>query len=111
MKKVIVLLCLLLILSACTNQVGGKEFFNHINELEKGLDQPNWEELSIQANELKKIYKKDKWKLQLIGDEGEYEDLYESINNLIATVKEKDTLSTRMEIATTKSLLEDIYSL
>ncbi|GGJ67822.1 DUF4363 family protein [Virgibacillus salexigens] len=111
MKKGVILLCCLFFLIACTNQVGGETFFNHINEFEKGLDQPNWEDLSIKADELKKMYEKDKWKLQLIGDEGEYEDLNESISNLIATVKEKDTLSTRMEIATTRTLLEDIYSL
>ena len=111
LEIVFILLCILFFLSACTNQVGGEAIFNHINELEKGLDQPNWTELSIQANELKKMYEEDKWKLQLIGDEGEYEDLYKSIGNLIATVKEKDPLSTRMEIATTRTLLEEIYSL
>ncbi|MBY7142580.1 hypothetical protein KFZ56_05700 [Virgibacillus sp. NKC19-3] len=111
MREGIILLCFLFFLTACTNQIGGEAFFHHINEFEKGLDQPNWEELSAQANELKEMYEKDKWKIQLIGDEGEYEDLYESINNIIATVKERDTLSTRIEIATTRTILEDIYSL
>ncbi|MFD1335757.1 DUF4363 family protein [Oceanobacillus iheyensis] len=111
MKKVIVLLCCLLFLTACTSPIGGAAFFDYINALEKGLDEPDWEEISMQAKKLKKMYEKDKWKFQLIGDEGEYEELYKSINNLLATVKEKDTLSTRMEIANTRSLLEDIYSL
>lgn len=111
MKRTIVLLSMLLFLTACTNQVGGEVFFNHINELEKGLDQPDWTELSRQADELKKMYEEDKWKLQLLGDEGEYEELYKSINKLIATVREKDPLSTRIEVAIARSLLEDIYSL
>ncbi|MCT1577936.1 DUF4363 family protein [Oceanobacillus kimchii] len=111
MKKAMVFLCCLLLLTACTSPVGGTAFFDHIDALEKGLDEPDWEEISIQAKKLKKMYEKDKWKFQLIGDEGEYEELYKSINNLLATVKEKDTLSTRMEIANTRSLLEDLYSL
>nr|WP_253288761.1 DUF4363 family protein [Amphibacillus sp. MSJ-3] len=102
---------MILLLTGCSNQVGGEAFFNHLDEFEKELDQPNWTELSIQADELKEMYEKNKWKLQLIGDEGEYEELYKSISNLIATVKEEDTLSTRMEIATTRALLEGIYSL
>lgn len=111
MKKAIFILCFLLFLTACTSPIGGAAFFDHIDALEKELDQPDWEEISIQAKKLKKMYEKDKWKIQLIGDEGEYEELYKSINNILATVKEKDTLSTRMEIANTRSLLEDIYSL
>ncbi|GAQ17717.1 hypothetical protein OPHB3_1642 [Oceanobacillus picturae] len=110
MNKLLVLCCFLF-LTACTNQIGGKPFFEHIDKLEDGLDQPNWEELSIQAKELKKMYEKNKWKIQLLGDEGEYESLNESLNNLLATIKEEDALTTRMELATILTLFEDIYSL
>jgi hypothetical protein len=37
----------------------------------------------IEAKELKKIYKKHRWKIQLLGDEDEHEELYKSINKLI----------------------------
>lgn len=110
LKKLLVLCCFLF-LTACTDQIGGKAFFEHIDKLENGLDQPQWEELAIQANELKEMYEKDKWKIQLLGDEGEYESLNESLNNLLATIKEEDTLTTRMELATILTLFEDIYSL
>src|SRR5699024_6949518 len=102
---------MILFLTGCENQVGGDAFFNHLDEFENGLDQQDWDELSIQTNKLKEMYEKNKLKLQLNGDEGEYEELYKSISKLIATDKEEDTLSTRIEIATTSSLLEGIYSL
>lgn len=111
MKKVAIYLCFLLLLSACTIKVGGEEFFSCIDEMEQELNQPNWEKLSSKANEIKELYKKSKWKIQLIGDEGEYEGLDESINNLIASIKEKDTTNTRMELATIRTIIEDIYSL
>lgn len=112
MKKRIILLALLFImLSGCSNQVGGEYFFHHIDELEQALDQLNWNKITLQAEELKDIYSENKWKIQLIGDEDEYEGLYQSINNLIAAAKEQDSINLRLELASVKSILEDIYSL
>jgi len=82
-----------------------------MDHLENALDNPKWEQITQQANELKKIYKDNKWKLQLLGDEGEYEGLNESINKIIAAAKEKDTTNIRLEMATARSLILDIYSL
>lgn len=101
----------ILLLSGCSNKVGGDYFFNHIDEMEQALSQPEWTVITQQAEELKYMYKDNKWKLQLIGDEGEYESLDESIGKLIEAIKEEDILNVRMELATIKSYLNGIYSL
>ncbi|WP_179134506.1 DUF4363 family protein [Oceanobacillus timonensis] len=112
MKKVIIFFVLLFItLPGCSNQVGGDHFFEHIDELEQTIGQSEWDTVTSQAEELKKMYKEDKWKIQLVGDEDEYEGLDESISNLIAAAKEEDVLNTRLELATVKSIFEGIYSL
>lgn len=54
------------------------------------------------------MYLKNSWKKQLLGDEGEYEELHISINILIAAVKEEDPTSARLELATVRSILKDI---
>lgn len=110
-RKLTFFIFLSIMLSGCTNQLGGDTFFNHIDLLEQEIDQSEWSKIATQADKLKSIYKDNKWKLQLLGDEDEYEGLHESINNLIAAAKEKDSTSTRLELATVKSILEDIYSL
>jgi len=46
----------------------------------------------------------------LLGDESEYERLNESINRIISATKAKAT-DMRIEMATAKSLILDIYSL
>jgi hypothetical protein len=102
---------LLLLLTSCENNVGGDAFFNQINKIETELIEPNWDGVIVQAEELKEIYKKDKWKIQLLGDEDEYESLYESINKLITASKEKDLTNTRIELTTIHTHIEDIYSL
>ncbi|GGP09180.1 DUF4363 family protein [Oceanobacillus neutriphilus] len=112
MKKIIIIFTLIfIILSGCTNQVGGDHFFNQIDKLEKAIAQPEWSKVTSQAEELKQMFEEDKWKIQLIGDEDEYEGLDESISNLIAAAKEEDSINTRLELATVKSIFEGIYSL
>ncbi|WP_339228895.1 DUF4363 family protein [Oceanobacillus sp. FSL K6-2867] len=112
MKKLILFFTLLtIILTGCENQVGGEYFFEHVDQLEHSIDKLEWDKISTQAEELKSMYKDNKWKIQLLGDEDEYESLHESINNLIAAAKEKDSTSARLELAVVKSILEDVYSL
>ncbi|QVY62117.1 DUF4363 family protein [Cytobacillus gottheilii] len=111
MNKILVYISLLLLLTSCENNTGGDVFFKQINDIENGLEEPNWNEIMLKTKELKKIYKKNRWKIQLLGDEEEYEELYKSINKLIAATKEKDPINVRIELATTHTLIEDIYSL
>ncbi|WP_077618423.1 DUF4363 family protein [Bacillus sinesaloumensis] len=110
-KKNSICLLLFVLLAGCANTIGGDLFYNHIDQLEEALDQPDWEQIKLQAEELNDIYIDSKWKLQLLGDEGEYEQLNESIQKIIAAVKEEDTTNVRMELATARSLVADIYSL
>lgn len=111
LSLLILLILLIILLSGCAHTFGGDPFFSKIDQLEKSLNQSEWDELKLHANQLKAIYDKHKWKLQLLGDEGEYERLNESIQKMIAVIKEKDPASVRLELATSKALLKDIYSL
>lgn len=91
-------------------QVGGEIFFKQINKIENKLENPDWDEINLEANELKESYLKNKWKLQLIGDEDEYEGLYKSLNKLITATEEKDLINVRMELTDIRTYIEDIYS-
>lgn len=109
-KKSIMYMFLFILLSGCSDPNGKELFFSHMDQLEEALDEPDWNEIQLQANELKDVYETSKWKLQLLGDEGEYEGLNESIQKMIAVVKEEDRTNIRMELATARSLVADIYS-
>lgn len=95
----------------CENNIGGHAFFNQINNIEHSLEGSDWDKITLQAEELKELYKKDKWILQLLGDEDEYETLYESINKLIMAIEEKDRTNIRLELSVIHTHIEDIYSL
>lgn len=111
MKKILIYLGFFLLLTGCENNIGGDAFFQQISEIENKLEEPNWKEVVIQAEVLKELYKKDKWKIQLLGDEDEYESLYESINKLITASEEEDFINAKMELTTIHTHIEDIYSL
>ncbi|WP_185971033.1 DUF4363 family protein [Alkalicoccobacillus porphyridii] len=112
MQRYIVLnILLLLFLSGCGDVVGSNLFFNQMDQLEEALDRSDWDQIERHAYKFNEIYKTNKWKLQLIGDEGEYEGLNESIQKMIAGVKEEDITNVRLELASARSLIADIYSL
>lgn len=111
MKKIIVVSCILLILSGCEMNAGGNTFYHQINEIEIALENSDWDETLSEAENLKEMYKKQKWKLQLLGDENEYEGLNESIHKLISAIKLQDLVSIKMELITIQTNIENIYSL
>lgn len=111
MRKVIIAFYFALFLTGCEVNVGGHVFYNQINEIEHSLEHPNWDVATVQADELKEIFNHQKWKVQLLGDEDEYESLNESINKLIVAIEEKDLLTTRLELSVIHTHIQDIYSL
>lgn len=110
-KKISFILLVVIMLSGCSGYTGAKELKRQMNVIEQQLAAEDWEALSVQIDRLMSAYDKNEWKLQLLGDEGEYERLHESINRLRATIELKDVESASLELATLKTIVGDIYSL
>lgn len=75
------------------------------------INHKDWEKAIQKSDELKKLYQDNRWKYQLLGDEGEYEELNREIDRLRAAVKEKDRKQANIMIAAILSILEEIYSM
>lgn len=110
-KKICIPITLSLLLMGCSNLTGKDAFFDEMKKFEVAVEQENWTELENYITKFKDLYDKEKWKVQLLGDEGEYETLEENIDHLIVSIQEKDILETKLTLATIKSLLNFIYSL
>lgn len=110
-KKWSLLLFLFILLSGCSNITGESRFSEKMDSIEETLQEPDWKKLSSLVDELNEIYEQTKWKIQLLGDEGEYERLQENINLLIVAIEEKDIQETKLKLASIKTFLDDIYSL
>lgn len=111
LKKIIGMFVIVLILSGCSNLIGKEEFTNALDHLEHSVEQKEWKQLKSQGNDLLNIYDANKWKLQLIGVEQEYEELYETIHKLLVAIEEKDITETKIQLATIKTIITNMYSL
>jgi len=109
--KQILLLMIPGLLIGCANITGQTNFNEHIDTIEHHLTDADWEVLEEQGDHLKRLYEDEQWKLQLLGDEGEYEGLNIGINRFLKAIEEEDMIEAKLELATIQTLIDDIYSL
>ena len=110
-KSIIIFLIFIMFIGGCTQPIGGDYFFDKVQSLEEVLSKEEWKSANSQLKDLKELYKKNDWKLQLLGDESEYEGIDESISRLSAAIKSKDSKQAQLELATIKAYFKEIYSM
>jgi hypothetical protein len=110
-KIFLILFCLLFILTACNKPIAGDQFFNKIEDIELVVKKEDWETTDAYVMEFQSYYEKNIWKLQLLGDENEYEGLHESLARLIAAINQQDATQSLIELGTIRAYLEEIYSM
>lgn len=89
----------------------GEAFHQVIQQINQMIEKENWQGALKKTSELRALYQKKQWKLQLLGDEGEYEGLNRELDQLYAAVKAKDKSESKVELAAVGSYIKSIYSL
>lgn len=89
----------------------GKPFYEKISQIRKFAKKGDWKRARKETTALHKLYQKRKWKLQLIGDEGEYEGLDQEMSKLSEAISAKDQSQTQVELGAIRALIKNIYSL
>lgn len=98
-----------------TNQVEAKpfpseqQFYKTIDRIDIYIQVNQWNNASTAVNKLEQVFNRHRWKLQLLGDEGEIEDVLQSIHRIRAAVDEHDRSAARMELALLKQSIQYIY--
>lgn len=106
------IVCSVFILGAWTPFSSHKQKLESVlTKIDLHIDQFNWNKAKSDTRQFTKIYEKEKWLLQLLGDEGEYEEMNHSINKLKAALQTKDDTEAKMEIANIEAVIEEIFSL
>jgi len=112
LKKLLTIILLsIMFVAGCTEPIGGDYFFDNIQSLELELEKEDWQHANLQLKDMKNLYKKNNWKLQLLGDEAEYEGINEAISRLSAAIKSEDSKQALIELATIQAFLVEIYSM
>jgi hypothetical protein len=114
MKKaysvVILFLTMFWILGGCSNDgINNSPIKYQIQEIKALVDGKNWSEASMAARNLKQLYEEKKWKLQLLGDETEYEGIDREIDKLSAAIEEKEPVQIKLGLAQIHTYLKSIY--
>ncbi|WP_052345868.1 DUF4363 family protein [Paucisalibacillus sp. EB02] len=110
-KTITIFLLSFMFLAGCTEPIGGDYFFDKIQSLEVELNKEDWHNANLLLKDMKNLYKKNDWKLQLLGDEAEYEGMNEAISRLSAAIKSEDSKQALLELASIRAYLEEIYSM
>ena len=110
-KKCVIVFISTFFLIGCSNITGKESFFENIEAMEIAAQEENWSSLHTLSKDFDDLYKTQEWKVQLLGDESEYETLQESIAHLTIAIEAQDSLQTKLELSTIKTLLQFIYSL
>lgn len=97
--------------STVSHAKAGGDFYKKINKIDQLIQKKKWKEAGNETRALRKLYKKKEWKIQLIGDEREYEGIGEGLDALHAAVKVKDKVQATNELANIHALLESVYSM
>jgi hypothetical protein len=111
MKKYAFLLLIGIILLVFTNQFGRDEFNEKIANLEQSLNKEDWDFAKKQMDDLNSYSDHNLWKLQLVGGEAEYKDLYKTFSRLSILIEEKNRRDSKVELQTVKTLIDHIYSI
>lgn len=110
MKRFMLIFCMLLI-AGCAEITDETDFKGAVDALEAVLDSEDWQLINEKVTAIEEQYSRSKWKLQLLGDEDEYESLQESVNHLKTAAKSKDKSECEKELTTIRTYLDQIYSL
>jgi hypothetical protein len=102
----------MLILSGCSgNKNAVKDFEDSLRNIEVTVmgQTVDWDTANKEVDQLFQLFNKNLWRMQLLGDEDEFESLKSDIHQLQAAVKYKDIKEAGSNIASIKSNLYSIF--
>lgn len=94
-----------------THAKAGGDLFKKLDTIGQSVEQKQWDKAKTETRTLRNLYHKKEWKIQMIGDEREYEGIGEGLDALNAAIKVKDKVQATIELANIHALLESVYSL
>lgn len=106
-KSAMLIAVSLLLLVGCQAE---EKFYKKIDNINQSVEQADWKQAQNRVKELKEMYKGGEWKLQLLGDETEYEGINVELEKLKEAVAAKDETQVKVGLGTIRGHLADIYS-
>ena len=104
-----VVICFFMLSGCSSNSMNKNPIFQESNKIMELVDDSQWETADKAAQVIQKMYKKNKWKYQLLGDESEYNGLQQEISKLKISINEKDKPEAKRSIVIIQEHIQAIY--
>lgn len=110
MKSGITCLLYIVLLSGCSMEtIQSKPIYQKSGDTKTLVNQEKWEQAKQQADVIDTLFKENKWKYQLLGNETEYSSLDAEIKKLQMSLEEKDKKEAKRNIAVMEHYIESLY--
>jgi hypothetical protein len=83
----------------------------NVQTIRQHIAAKRWDLAKREAKKLPRIFEQQKWKYQMIGDEGEYEEVDHEISKLSVIVELEDQSEALITLASILKILREIYSM
>jgi len=97
------------LLFRCSGSIKKDPVHSHSSEVTALVDELEWNKAEQGADDLEKLFKKNKWKYQLLGTDTEYMGVDRHIKKLQISIEEKDKEEAKKDSAMIKHYIESLY--
>lgn len=106
---IIIITCFFILVGCSDEKIKRLPIYKKSEDITNLVNQSQWEKASDEAKAIADLYKKTKWKLQLLGEELEYNELEQEISKLQISIEEKDKLEAKTNIVLIQDYIRAIY--
>jgi hypothetical protein len=108
------IVALLIFFSSGAEAAGSKvdrPLIQKVTQIISYVEYDQWSLANQEVAKLRGMYKKEKWKLQLLGDEEEYEGLDREFDHLVSAAQDQDKTESKKSLVHIRAILKAIYSM
>ncbi len=107
------ILMVFVLITGCnvTKSEKDQTLFGKVDEMQHQIEQDQWDKLQSNLEEFEAKYKRQKWKMQLLGEHGDYQGIELEIEQMKESVKERDRLESKLGLRKIKHHMTLIYNL
>lgn len=101
--------CSMLLIGCSNEKIRNLPIYQKANKIHSLVESGKWDSANEASKSIETMYKDQKWKYQLLGDESEYNGLIQEIAQLQVAVEEQDKKEAKLHIALIKNYLKAMY--
>ncbi|KEF35960.1 protein of unknown function (DUF4363) [Schinkia azotoformans MEV2011] len=109
LKFIMMSVCFFMLVGCSDEKIKNKPIYQKSEEIMDLLNHSQWEKAGDEAKAISDLYKKSRWKLQLLGGEMEYSELEQEISKLKISIEEKDKREAKTNIVLIQDYIKAIY--